>query len=151
MTHFAHLNNPTLVTKMEDDCPPNWERFSTRVVKTSLGSRNSSRIFFFFFLSFQPPSKYRANYSTRSFNSGTTVHYMNRIYPRLYVRWVMAGVHHRGGACIWRRATVCMCLVSRYKKNNFLRVADQNVVTRTLQVKKREREREREIGLRTER
>lgn len=105
--------------------------------------------FFFLLLSFQPPSKYRANYSTRSFNSGTTVHYMNRIYPRLYVRWVMAGVHHRGGACIWRRATVCMCLVSRYKKNNFLRVADQNVVTRTLQVKKRERERE--IGLRTER
>lgn len=68
---------------------------------------------------------------------------MNRIYPRLYVRWVMAGVHHRGGACIWRRATVCMCLVSRYKKNNFLRVADQNVVTRTLQVKKREKERDR--------
>lgn len=51
----------------------------------------------------------------------------------------MAGVHHRGGACIWRRVPrVCASFLAT--KNNFLRVADQNV-TWTLQVKKREGDR----------
>lgn len=86
---------------MQDDCPPNSERSSTQVaeceVVKNVGSRSIRKpleirlndefsFSFFFFLSFRTLVEYRASYSTRSFNSGTTVHYMNRIYPRLYVR-----------------------------------------------------------------
>lgn len=145
---YLHVltNNPTA----RDDCPPNllnshhryeaWAWIDTRDPRNLVSATN----FLFFPSLLSNPRRISSQLLRRSFNSGTAVHYMNRIYPRLYVQWVMAGVHHRGGACIWRRVYVftCVCASFLATKNNFLRVGTRNR-------KRGKREREREIGLRT--
>ena len=43
VTHFTQTNDPTLVTKMQDDCPPNSERSSTQVAECEVVKNVGSR------------------------------------------------------------------------------------------------------------